>query len=212
VNIPVAPGLPPLIRATDFVALTVELLVADVLGLFYGFTREQWGIYQGGGLVVAADTVTAFSYKQSWSVSDFPLERGAFESYDKVQVPFDARFTFVAGGSSARRQALLDSLAAIAGNLELYTVVTPDAVYGPVTITNYDYDRAANHGLGLLSVDVWTLEVRETATQQNTTESGSPVMGSTSSPNNAAQTMTGTVQSTPATNAQVGAMFGGGLA
>jgi hypothetical protein len=107
-----------------------------------------------------------FDYRQEWTVSDYPLEQGAFQSYDKVQTPFDVRVRYAAGGSQQNRQALLDSIAAIAGDLNLYDVVTPEAVYQSVNVTHYDYRRTATNGVGLLQVDVWCIEVRVTAQAQ----------------------------------------------
>ena len=75
---------------------------------------SQWGVFSGGAPVITADTVTSLDYKQEWAISDFPVERGAFESYDKVALPYDARVRFAAGGSAANREALLGSIAAVA--------------------------------------------------------------------------------------------------
>lgn len=175
-------------------ANVIELLAADAIGIFAGaFLPQPWGIYLGGAPVILANTVLSFDYRQQWSVSDYPVERGAFESYDKVQIPYDARFRMATGGSDADKMAFLDSIAAIAGDLNLYDIVTPDAVYLSCNITHYDYNRHATHGLGLLQVDIWVIEVRETATM---------AMSNTQSPSNAAQVNGGSVQTAPASSAQ----------
>ena len=128
---------------------------------FGGLFTPVWGLYSGGAPVIIADTVMAFDHKQEWSLSDYPVERGAFETYDKVSLPFDVRLRFVAGDTAANRAALLNSLAAVAGTTELFDAVTPEATYSNVNITHYDHRRTARNGLGLLQVDVWCLEVRE---------------------------------------------------
>ena len=129
----------------------------------------QWGVFLGGGPVVTADTVTSLDYKQEWAISDFPVEEGAFESYDKVALPYDARVRFAAGGSAANREALLSSIAAVAGTTQVFDVVTPEAVYTSATISHYSYSRTARQGLGLLQVDVWLLQVIENVGTGNTT-------------------------------------------
>jgi hypothetical protein len=121
---------------------------------------EQWGIFQAGIPIITADSVISMEYKQEWIISDYPLEGGRFESYDKVFVPFDVRFRFSMGGSEARRAALLDSVAAIAGDLNFYSAVSPERAYPSVNVAHYDYRRTSINGLGLLIVDVWLNEIR----------------------------------------------------
>ena len=163
VAVPNVPGVPPL--GSYSVGLPV-LLLADALGLPPSPLAPQWGIYLDGVPVVDADSVVTFDYRQEWTVSDYPLEQGAFQSYDKVQTPFDVRVRYAAGGSQQNRQALLDSIDDIAGTLTLFDVVTPEAVYQSVNVTHYDYRRTATNGVGLLQVDVWCVEVRVTAQAQ----------------------------------------------
>lgn len=139
----------------------VQLLTADSF-VGYGIgAPPQWGIFLNGSPVVLADTVTSFGYKQAWSIADYPVERGGFESYDKVNSPFIVQAQFVSGGNEARRQALLDSIASIGDELTLYDVVTPEAIYIGVNVASYEYRRTATNGLGLMIVDVNFLEIRE---------------------------------------------------
>lgn len=182
----------------------VDLVTADAAGLFAGSPTNAWGIYRGGVPVVVADNVTAFEIRKQWAISSYPVERGSFESFDKVEVPFGVRFRFTAGGSSAKRQALLESIIAIAGDLNLYDVVTPDRVYLSANIERYDYSQTATNGVGLLQVDVTAIEIREV---------GEALLSATQSPTDAAQTNDGPAQPTPATPAQSGSLgFGpGGL-
>ncbi|BCH11934.1 hypothetical protein MesoLj131c_61920 [Mesorhizobium sp. 131-3-5] len=181
----------------------LELLTQDAIGLLSGaFSQQLWGIYFGGVPVIIADNVVEVQYRQQWSISDFPVERGAFESYDKVQIPYDARLRFTAGGSAANRAAMLASIAAVAGDTNLYDVVTPEAVYLSCNFTHYDYSRRANEGMGLLSVDIWMIEVREAP---------SAAMSNTQDPSGASQVNGGTVQTAPASNAQVTKFAASGL-
>jgi hypothetical protein len=138
---------------------TLQLMTADTFKYFSNVFQDQWGIFQNGVPVVIADTVTAFEYRQEWVLSDFPLEGGAFQSYDKVYVPYDARFRFVSGGSEANRAALLSSVQAIAGNLTLYDAASPEAIYLSCNIRHFDYRRTSTRGVGLIEVDVWLEQV-----------------------------------------------------
>jgi hypothetical protein len=137
-----------------------NLLSADTF-IGYGLgAPPQWGVFLNGAPVVTADTVTTFSYQQDWAISDYPVEGGGFESYDKVDIPFRVEVQFTSGGSLANREALLASIASIAEPLTLYDVVTPEAVYSSVNVEHYNYRRTASNGLGLMVVTVGLLEIR----------------------------------------------------
>ena len=156
------PGVPPL---SSYASGSISLLLNDVVNFLLGPFFPQWGIFLNGFPVVLADSVISLEYKQEWTISDYPVEQGAFESYDKVQTPFHARIRFATGGSEQSRQAFLDSIAAIAGTLTLFDVVTPEEVYQSVNVSHYEYNRTATSGVGLIAVDVLCIEVRVTATQ-----------------------------------------------
>src|SRR5262249_7403244 len=126
----------------------------------------------------------------------YPLEQGAFETYDKVAVPFEARVRFSAGGNVLDRQALLNSIAAIAGTTELFSVVTPEAIYPHVNNVHYHYPRAADKGGGLLAIDVFVRQVRIGSV---------PAFSNTAQPNGADQQSNGSVQTTAPTPTETSA-------
>jgi hypothetical protein len=69
-------------------------------------------------LPVVASTIE-FDFDQDWTIADYPQELGAFQSYDKVQLPFECRVRLASGGPPAQRQAFLNSILAIAGGSPL---------------------------------------------------------------------------------------------
>jgi hypothetical protein len=155
-------GIPPLLG--DVAGLFLSRAAALVADTFIGYGAGEpplWGVFMSGVPVVLADTVTEMGYKQDWAIADYPVERGGFESYDKVNTPFAVHMQFVSGGTEERRQALLDSIAAIGDTLTLFDVVTPEAVYIGVNLQSYNYRRATRNGLGLMIVNVVFLEIRE---------------------------------------------------
>lgn len=163
-NVPDVPGVPPLLRNPNVAIAAISLLVRDALAFFLGSGPTQWGIFKNGFPVVLADSVISFDYKQDWSLSDYPVEQGKFETYNKVNSPFHTRVRFSSGGDESTRSNFIESIAAIAGTTDLFDVVTPEKVYQGVNVAHYDYRRTAASGLGLIVVDVWLLEVRDTAT------------------------------------------------
>lgn len=192
-NVPNVPGVPILPRDPGAAIAAIAFLAADAIANLIGlFGSPKWGIFLSGIPVVVAESVLTFDFKQDYTVADYPIEEGGFESYDKVQVPFDVRLRFSMGGSEADRQVFLDSIATAAASLELYEVFTPEVSYASMNITHYDYRRTATNGVGLLVVDVWLVEVRTTATA---------TFANTKQPNVAGPQNVGTVQPTAPTAA-----------
>lgn len=189
-DVPRVLGVPPL---TSFAAAPLALLVADAVRSIAGALQPRWGIYLDGEPVIASsvssllgfgslasaldslgDLVGAgrisnqfsmvdFEYKQDASISDYPVEQGSFLSYNKVQSPYAVRARVAAGGSESNRQALIDAAQAAANTLDLYDVVTPEAVYRSCNVDHIDYKRSSTRA-GLIVMDIWLTEVRVTAT------------------------------------------------
>lgn len=168
-NVPDVPGVPALVRdVLASVPDVVQLLVADALSLFAGLEPPQWGLFLGGEPAVIAESVVSFEYKQRYEVASFPIEQGGFESYDKVQRPFDVRLRFSTGGSAADRDALLASARAAVASLDLFDAVTPLATYESVNPVHIDYRQTATQGVGLLVLDLFCEQVRITASSSFT--------------------------------------------
>ena len=157
--------------------MPLEFLAADLISASLFSSASAWGIYQAGAPVVTFDTVLSFEFRQGWTISDYPVENGAFASYDKVALPYDARVKFASGGSLANRQALLESIQQIAGDLNLYDVVTPEAIYQNANIQHQDYRRTAQQSAGLLQIEVWLLEIRQTGDASYQTSQQAPTDG-----------------------------------
>ena len=185
---PLVPGIPPLFQGISS-AFAVVLLTRDLVSEFGGIV-PQWGIFRGGAPVIIADNVVSLDYRQEWTVADYPVEDGGFASYDKVQLPFEARVRFSAGPTllSQGGTNLLDSIAAIAGDFNLYEVRTPSRIYTNANIFHYDYRRTARNGATLIEVDIWLREVRIT---------GLSTFGNTAQPSGADPINAGTVSAAP---------------
>jgi hypothetical protein len=193
-DVPPSDGVPALFRDPERIVFTIRLLEADVVSVFQLFAGPQWGVFDTSGFPVAIpDSVISVDYRKEWRVSDYPVEGGAFESYNKVSTPFDARVRMACDGSTTPRSLFLSQIDSAANSLTLYTVVTPDAQYASANITHYDYRRERESGAGILLVDVWLQEVRVTVQTQFT---------STKSPEGAAAVNTGSVQPTTPSPAQ----------
>jgi hypothetical protein len=172
VAVPNAPGVPAL---ASFATNALTLLFSDVVDTLFGFATPVWGIYLDGVPVIEADSQVDFSFKQDFTIATYPVEQGQFQTYDKVQMPAEIRCRFSAGGTESNRQNFLQSIQSVINSIDLFDVVTPEQVFTGYCFSHRDFDRSADKGVGLIVVDLWLTEVRETATAQyqNTQEPGS---------------------------------------
>lgn len=196
-NVPRLPGVPTLASYSSFVG---TLLISDTIASITALFRTQWGAFKNGIAVVFADNVVDLSFKQDFSISNYPIEQGGFESYDKVGSPFEVRVRFSSGGSLLERQALLRSVNVADNSLELFDIVTPEAVYIGVNMMHFDYQRAADRGAGLIVVDTWWMEVRETAQAS---------FSNTKAPSGSGSVNGGTTPTVPATSSMISLAQGG---
>ena len=212
-NVPAVPGVPALLRQVGAALPLPVLAVADALGLGSLF-QPQWGLYLGGTPVLTAQSVVAVAYQKDVRVSNYPIEEGAFASYNKVQMPFVGKVTYTVGGAfspnigaalgatsilsaigdltgASAASTFLAAVDAAANSLQLYDLVTPEMTYANVNVTHYDYQRSARNGATMLTVDVWVEEIRQAP---------APAFSSTQSPNGSNPSSGGTVQTVPVTS------------
>lgn len=123
-------------------------------------TNRVWGIVDGADLAIAPDSIVAVEVKKEYNLPNYPMEDGAFQSYNKVKEPYDIKVKMSIGGNAAKLDAFLKTLDVLVASLKLYDVVTPDAMYVNANIHHYDFQRTATNGVGLLTVTVWAKEIR----------------------------------------------------
>jgi hypothetical protein len=167
-DVPALPGVPPVFRDGSNPAdpSPVDMLVHDTPGVAAG-SRATWGIYaQGGNVALECDSVFELEPSREFRVSDFPLEKGGFQSYNKVATPAETRLTVTKGGSDVDRQAFLTALDQLVESVDIFDVITPDTTFLNRNLVRYSYHRSAERGATLLTVELVTIEVRETADVQ----------------------------------------------
>jgi hypothetical protein len=202
-DVPNLPGVPSL---SSYLPLpSAGLLIGLVSSLSQGLQPLLWGVYSEFGIPIIASalsplssfltggaignfSVIDFEYKQDWTISNYPVEQGGFQSYDKVQLPFDVRMRIAAGGAESNRVSLLTLVEGIANSTSLFNVVTPEQVFLSCNVSHFDFKRTAVNGLGILIIDIWFLEVRETSTS---------IFSNTLSPTDAGQQGLGNIQPVP---------------
>jgi hypothetical protein len=172
-NVPLLLGVPQLVRSILFPPTPLPVLnpvTQDVL-VAANTAAPQWGIFTANlqRQVVTPDNVYAFDNRNEWRVSDYPVQTGSFASYNKVVIPYDVTVRLTKGGSLSDRKVFLDQIAAIAGDTNLYTVLTPERSYSNVNVTRYETIRRSGEGAYFLEVDVFLRNIIQVTAQYSNT-------------------------------------------
>ncbi len=166
-----AAGVPPLLSPTAD-PTPQPLMTADSPAIQPTSRIPAWGVYLGGVLAIEADSILKVEYKASSRISNAPQEEGAFQAYNKVQAPYQARVTMTKGGDESSRASFLEALDAAKQSLELYSIVMPETQFVNANLTGYGFTRTARNGVTLLTVEAIFEEVRQAAAAKFTTTTG----------------------------------------
>ena len=165
-DVPQVPGVPAVASPPSGVAASAlsnvqKAITADAPGLGALFGGPQWGIFDPvGGVVLTGDCVAEMGYRREFRIADYPVEAGSFMSYNKVQVPCDARITFMVGGTDADRAKFLSTAERITSSLATFSVATPEVTIPRLNVINFNYRREARQGATLLRVEFELQEIR----------------------------------------------------
>lgn len=216
-DVPQTPGVPPVLRRIGQVQNSAVLLVADGLQVASLFNGPEWGLFTSanvpafsaqlgspllnnllGGLGIAGQSIGDLEYRRDYRISTAPQEQGAFLSYNKVQMPFDGRVTYVVSGLPFARTAFFAQLEAVAASLDLLNLIMPEYQYIGCNVVHHGFRRAAMHGVSMVLCDIWVEQVRVTGTAQFT---------STKDASGAAPVNAGNVQPSPVSGGTYAAGF-----
>lgn len=165
-DVPPLPGVPPVYRGplnpADATATPPPALTQDSVAA--ASAAPQWGIFTiRGQSALDVDSIVAIEPSREFRVSDYPVEKGGFASYNKVATPGELRVTVTKGGHASDRAAFLSAVDVLVASTDLFNVVTPDTAFTDVNIVRYDYRRSADQGATLLVVELHCIEIRQSA-------------------------------------------------
>ena len=191
-NVPKLPGVPAIPRSAKFPpAARVALgLLQGVLWRSFQ-VQTRWGIWDSKGKPLgdprrfqglAGDLLNtlggttmstgALDYSKETKVADFPVERGGFASYNKVETAAAPVVTLCFQGSEGERKTFLDAIDAACKSTDLYSVVTPERDYQGYTVERYNYARHNAKGATLLIVEITLKEVRQVSARYTQSNKG----------------------------------------
>lgn len=203
---PVSPGVPAVFRdPVEEPEITVEAnrMTRDELdGSQTG--SVTWGIFaKGGGQALEPDNITVFEPSREFRISEYPVEEGAFRSYNKVALPAIDRVTMTKGGSDADRSDFLDAVEAMLETTDLYDIVTPEGTYTDRNLVRRSVRRTAESGATLITIELEMSEVRLSASSAFTASNADRAPGTEpKSPSGANAVTLGPVQPAGLTDAQ----------
>lgn len=161
-DVPNLPGVPAINRSSAgyiAAALTIvgELLPDSLFG-------TKWGItFLNGKAAISPDSFVSFEYKEEYRIPNYPLEMGSFQSYNKVAIPFDIRFTLTCSGN--KKMTTTQFLQAIYYMLEttvLVSINTPDMSFLATNLVHVDYRKEATNGATMIIAQLHFKEIRLT--------------------------------------------------
>ncbi len=194
-NVPKLDGVPLLPRSAKYPAVVTASLLGFAQGLLWRFAQVEtkWGIYDSKGNALGDPakfsgivgtilgtagfgptlSTASMGYTKETRISDFPIEKGGFVSYNKVERPANPVVTFSFDGSEQDRGSFLAAIDNAVKSTDLYSVVTPEIVYVDYSVERYGYQRRSDKGANLLIVEISLSEIRQVSAQY--TQSQTPI-------------------------------------
>ena len=193
-DVPSVDGVPSLPRLPGYIGSVVTAAIGAVEGALWQSitTDKRWGIYDANGNALAdpsdlsgvtqstlnslglSSTMSTVSveYTNQSRLSDFPVEKGSFAQYNKVQTPGEVSVTLAFSGTEQDRASFLTAIDKASKSVDLYSVVTPEVTYLNQNIEGYSYSRTAEHGTTLLIVQLNLKEIRQVSAQYSNSSTG----------------------------------------
>ena len=161
-------GVPPLLNKISNVVSNIALVSNDIALVASFFSGPKWGIFDtSGNVLIEADSVVSLEFKREYRIVDYPMEAGAFASYNKVKTPYFARVQLTRGGSVNDRNAFFAAITALAESLTTVNVVMPEGVINNANLESYNMRRTVDSGISLITAELTFKEVRVTAYTQS---------------------------------------------
>lgn len=145
----------------------------NLAGTLYRAISGHWDIFDAAGKkVLTFDTFFGIDAMSDAQVTQAPVEKGSFVSYNKQIAP--TRSTVVLGytGSSLVRSAIIKKCEALIAGTDLVSIVTPDRTLVDMSLVAMDYSYRTDRGIDRLIVSLAFEEVRQVSAEYTSTTAG----------------------------------------
>lgn len=163
-NVPLLPGVPSIPRNPLDAVTTVIALGSNVAARFLITMAPAaiWRIVYADGLkdAIVPDNFISVDYSNRQSISNFPIEKGSFSTYNKVATPYQVRVLISKGGSDSVRQKFAIACDGLATSQDIFNIATPDYVYFRAACVGVEFSKTNRSGATLLIAALTFEEVR----------------------------------------------------
>ncbi len=171
---PNLPGIPPL-KINPTVAAAAGTLAAPLINNLLDKAKRGWGVFLmtdlSGKDVISPDSYLSVDFHNESNVPMYPIEQGAFDSYNKVSTPMivtvkvakGAKMGLLTGGASDL-SSFLATLKSIQDDKNLYAVVTPEETFKNLNLRAYSYKRETSNGAAMILAELNFVEIMQTQT------------------------------------------------
>lgn len=167
------PSIPSFINVEAVVNIGLALGGAALINGVFG---KKWGVFNEFGIpIVLADSFVGMNYDAGASISKYPVEKGSFASYNKVNSPSMATVQLAKGsGGVTGRSLFLTQLEGLLKSTLKFYIITPEYVYMNYQIIGINHSRTAQDGATMITVNLDLEEVIETKVEYSIEEVAAP--------------------------------------
>lgn len=163
--------------------------------------NQQWTLLaEGGGQLVQFTSLLDIDILHEGQALSYPIEKGAFMSYNKVQSPLDIRVTLAKMGLPSEFSDILKTLDKYQTEALKLSAVTPSAYFDSLTLQSYSHRHEHRRNANMLTVELHLVEVREVESQTTNVQISKPKNPTSSGKVNTGKKQTKTPDSTQADN------------
>lgn len=182
-NIPDVPGVSDIpINTGNIIPSSADLSVTNIIGAvrsgsflsaYQTLFGLRYGIYKDGWPVLEVDTITEVNVSNQSQISEFPIEGGAFSSYNKVSLPSSYSMNLIKTNSligsdktdvinvlqgllrPVNQNYLLNETLFVGNDyanadIQFVDVVTPDKTYANVQLESFNIEESNETGVALM--------------------------------------------------------------
>lgn len=143
---------------------------AKVPGVVDASKLRPWSIKDATGkLALAPDNIVEVHFGEKSKVSDFPVEKGAFTTYNKAHHPIAIKITMSVGSKLADRNTFLNALINLKRSTNLVNITIPEGVFKDYTLESYDFSRTEKKGQNMIIASCHFVNVVQTTSQISNT-------------------------------------------
>lgn len=118
------------------------------------------------------DTFVQLKVSAKTKVSTFPVENGAFVSYNKASAPYDLKVEIAVSDLADRRHQLIVDLDREKSGIRLFNITSADATYLNYTLEGYSLSFTRKGGWGIVVATLEFVQVREVSTAYGQARAG----------------------------------------